>query len=267
MADSINDSLGSLCSAARVLLLCYSHPSALSVSPLHSLAQQPPSTENEKIITKTHGTITHMAPEVITEATHSKAADVYSFGVVLFELVSGLKPYVGMHYAQIVASITSGKLLQLLPEQAGSLPAELKQLMAACLATNPAERPTFAHVHATLGQLEQQALQEQQQLGPQALAPASASSSTAAPTPASPLAAAGSPLAGSASQLQRQQLQQQLAVVTGPKVGAAAAAAAAAAVSAAASAAGSSMGGDSQALMDLLAAAQQQQPPPGAVTG
>ncbi|WIA41989.1 hypothetical protein OEZ86_009290 [Tetradesmus obliquus] len=57
--------------------------------------------ENEKIITRTHGTITHMAPEVITEATHSKAADVYSFGVVLFELLSGSKPYQGMHYAQI----------------------------------------------------------------------------------------------------------------------------------------------------------------------
>jgi serine/threonine protein kinase len=192
--------------------------------------------ENEKIITKTHGTITHMAPEVITEATHSKAADVYSFGVVLFELVSGLKPYVGMHYAQIVASITTGKLLTLLPEQADHQPPGLTELMAACLASDPADRPSFQQVHAKLGQLEQQLLQEpQQQQGP------------ATGLGATPEA--------------RQQL-----VSNGPKSGAAAAAAAAAAaVTAAASAAGSSVGCEGQALLDVIAAAQQQRPPPGAV--
>ena len=45
-------------------------------------------TDNDKIITRTHGTITHMAPEVIVESTHSKAADVYSFGVVLWETIT-----------------------------------------------------------------------------------------------------------------------------------------------------------------------------------
>jgi serine/threonine protein kinase len=196
------------------------------------------SAENEKIITKTHGTITHMAPEVITEATHSKAADVYSFGVVLFELVSGLKPYVGMHYAQIVASITSGKLLTLLPEQADHQPPGLTELMAACLASDPADRPSFQQVHAKLGQLEQQLLQDPKQ---QQLQQGPATGLVVTP-----------------------QAQQQL-VLNGPKSGAAAAAAAAAAVSAAASAAGSSVGGEGQALLDVIAAAQQQRPPPGAV--
>jgi serine/threonine protein kinase len=200
--------------------------------------------ENEKIITKTHGTITHMAPEVITEATHSKAADVYSFGVVLFELVSGLKPYMGMHYAQIVASITSGKLLQLLPEQATRLPAGLPELMGACLASNPADRPTFQQVHAKLKEIEQQMQQDpQEQQLLQALA-----------------------AAGGAQQQQRQQqqeLQQQLTVAGSPNNTAAAAAAVAAAVSAAASVAGSSLGGEGQALLDVIAAAQQQRPPPG----
>jgi serine/threonine protein kinase len=119
--------------------------------------------ENEQIITRTHGTITHMAPEVITEATHSKAADVYSFGVVLFELLSGSKPYQGMHYAQIVSSITSGKLLQMLPQQAPHLPAGLLELVAACLATKPVDRPTFIEVHSQLRQLEEAVAAEQQQ--------------------------------------------------------------------------------------------------------
>ncbi len=87
-----------------------------------------------------------MAPEVITESTHSKAADVYSFGVVLYELLSGIKPYHGMHYAQIVSSITSGKLLQLLPQQAPHMPEGILQLLTSCLATNPVERPMFLEV-------------------------------------------------------------------------------------------------------------------------
>jgi len=206
-------------------------------------------TDNEKIITKTHGTITHMAPEVITEATHSKAADVYSFGVVLFELLSGVKPYVGMHYAQIVASITSGKLLQLLPEQAEHLPAGLTELIAACLASNPEDRPTFQQVHAKLKEIEQHlaAEQQQQERGPACVPPMQQQR---------------------AQQLPRQQQQQQL---SGPAGGAAVtAAAAAAAVTAAASVAGSSVAGDSlaaQTLADVIAAAQQQRPPPGAVPG
>eukprot|EP00775_Hariotina_reticulata_P003798 gene3798-4055_t len=116
------------------------------------------SPENEKIITRTHGTITHMAPEIITESTHSKAADVYSFGVVLFELLSSTKPYRGMHYAQIVSSITSGKLLQQLPQQAGHLPPGLVQMMSSCLAFDPQERPTFSQLHQTLQDMEQQGL-------------------------------------------------------------------------------------------------------------
>jgi serine/threonine protein kinase len=60
-----------------------------------------------------------MAPEVITESLHSKAADVYSYGVVLWELLACAKPYSGMHYAQIVHAIAQNKVrdLALLPAQ------------------------------------------------------------------------------------------------------------------------------------------------------
>jgi serine/threonine protein kinase len=183
---------------------------------------------------------------VITEATHSKAADVYSFGVVLFELVSCLKPYVGMHYAQIVASITSGKLLQLLPERASHLPPGLTDLMAGCLASDPAQRPTFKHVHAKLQELEQQLVQDPQE---QALL-------QQGPCPQQ------LPFARPARPQQQQVLPQQ-----GSQASGAAAAAAAAAMSAAASVAGSSVGGEGKALMDVIAAAQQQQLPPGVVSG
>lgn len=35
------------------------------------------------------GTLTHMAPEIITSGKQSNAADVYAFGISLFELYSG----------------------------------------------------------------------------------------------------------------------------------------------------------------------------------
>lgn len=57
--------------------------------------------EDERIITRTHGTITHMSPEVIVHSSHTKKSDVYAFGVVLWEMMSGKRAYHGMHYAQV----------------------------------------------------------------------------------------------------------------------------------------------------------------------
>jgi len=106
--------------------------------------------DNDKIITRTHGTITHMAPEVIVESTHSKAADVYSFGVVLWETITCKKAYHGMHYAQIVHSITTGKPLDVPKE----VPQELQQLLGQCLSKLAADRPTFAEVLQRLQAME-----------------------------------------------------------------------------------------------------------------
>jgi serine/threonine protein kinase len=87
---------------------------------------------------------------------HSKAADVYSFGMVLYEILSGSKPYAGMHYAQIVSGITSGRLLASLPAAARHLPPALTSLMSSCLATHAAARPSFAAIRATLESLEKE---------------------------------------------------------------------------------------------------------------
>lgn len=181
-----------------------------------------------------------MAPEVITESTHSKAADVYSFGVVLFELLLGTRPYVGMHYAQIVASITSGRLLSMLKEQQACLPAGVAELLASCLATEPGDRPTFKKVHAKLREIEQQEVAA----------------------------------AGAAEQLEQphhQQEQQQLLAAAqqqealpAARVGVMPGSAAVAAVAAAASRESLrdlSVGSTGHTLADVLAAAQQQQQP------
>lgn len=111
------------------------HPPPLASCP-HSHPPLVCPTDNDKIITRTHGTITHMAPEVIVESTHSKAADVYSFGVVLWEMLTGKRAYQGMHYAQIVHSITTGQPLDV-PD---NVPPVLRQLLQACLSKRPQDR-------------------------------------------------------------------------------------------------------------------------------
>ena len=56
-----------------------------------------------RVETRTYGTITHMAPEVLRSNQISKAADVYSFGVILWELAAGCRAWVGARLPPHVA--------------------------------------------------------------------------------------------------------------------------------------------------------------------
>ena len=48
--------------------------------------------------TRSHGTITHMPPEMLRSGTLTKAVDVYSFGVILWELITGKAPFQGLNH-------------------------------------------------------------------------------------------------------------------------------------------------------------------------
>jgi serine/threonine protein kinase/PAS domain-containing protein len=117
--------------------------------------------------TATHGTATHMAPEVLRDNAHSRAADVWSFGVVLWELLSGERPFAGCSYAQVVVKVAalldehgnvsaSGGKAAVLPAPEGA-PAALARLMERCLAPRPEDRPTFDQIAAELSAFEKDA--------------------------------------------------------------------------------------------------------------
>lgn len=55
--------------------------------------------------TRSHGTITHMPPEMLKSGTLTKAVDVYSFGVILWELLTGKSPFQGLNHYQIMYKI------------------------------------------------------------------------------------------------------------------------------------------------------------------
>jgi hypothetical protein len=77
-----------------------------------------------------------MPPELLLNGHMSKAVDVFSFGVIVWEMYCGCRPYAGMSHSQVLHAIGMGRLLQL-PQD---MPAPLRDLLAACMARDPAKR-------------------------------------------------------------------------------------------------------------------------------
>lgn len=88
------------------------------------------------IETRTYGTVTHAAPELLMYGQLAKPADVYSLGVVLWEMLTGRRPYAGMSHTMVLHAVSSGRGLEPPP----SLPDGLARLLAACLSKEPGNR-------------------------------------------------------------------------------------------------------------------------------
>ena len=93
------------------------------------------------------GTPAYMAPEQARD-THqaSAASDVYALGATLLFAATGHPPYQGDSVLDVLARLATEE-----PDLSG-LPAELTELIAACLQRVPRERPTSSAMLAQLGQ-------------------------------------------------------------------------------------------------------------------
>eukprot|EP00117_Sycon_ciliatum_P002284 scpid27812/ scgid7580/ Mitogen-activated protein kinase kinase kinase 10 len=89
------------------------------------------------------GTYAWMSPEVIKKSTFSKASDVWSFGVVLWELLTGEVPYRGMDGMAVFYGVATGQHRLPIPS---TCPEPLKDLMEACWAMDPKQRPLFEDI-------------------------------------------------------------------------------------------------------------------------
>jgi serine/threonine-protein kinase len=88
----------------------------------------------------TLGTPYYMAPEQVLGQQVTTQVDVYSFGVLLYEMIVGLKPVSGETVEKIFSAILY-ESLNLEPLRAAQVPESVYNLIAACTAKNPTERP------------------------------------------------------------------------------------------------------------------------------
>jgi serine/threonine protein kinase/GAF domain-containing protein len=106
--------------------------------------------QQQVIKTRTYGTVTHQAPEVLMKGELSFAADVYSFGVLLWQGWTGARPWQALSHAQVVRMVAIEGAQLRWPDDA---PQGLATLGEACLSRDPEDRPTFADVLEVLDPL------------------------------------------------------------------------------------------------------------------
>ncbi|KXK59104.1 serine/threonine protein kinase [Micromonospora rosaria] len=95
------------------------------------------------------GTPAYTAPERLTPGPPDPASDVYALGVLLYRALTGRTPLRVRTFAEAAEAHRQG--VPVPPPAVPGLPADLATLTLACLAADPARRPSAARVAARLG--------------------------------------------------------------------------------------------------------------------
>ncbi len=93
------------------------------------------------------GTLNYMSPQQMLGEDPSPSDDIYAVGALLFELLSSKPPFFGGHVATQVREVTPPTIAERrkkLRIEGGSIPAHWEETIAACLAKDPAQRPSSA---------------------------------------------------------------------------------------------------------------------------
>jgi serine/threonine-protein kinase len=96
-----------------------------------------------------HATPEYVAPEVVGGSSPTPSSDVYSLGIVLFELLCGRSPYRGGPPLEVLRRHATCS-----PVPPPGLPPAAWPVIEACLALDPAGRPTAADIAASLPAIE-----------------------------------------------------------------------------------------------------------------
>jgi serine/threonine-protein kinase len=97
------------------------------------------------------GSPSYLAPERLRGAPHDERSDLYAVGVILYEMLAGLKPFVGATPEEVMLHALE-RPPRPLRAMRGDLPAALEQLVLRSLAKDPARR--FGDAEELLSALE-----------------------------------------------------------------------------------------------------------------
>jgi len=96
------------------------------------------------------GTPLYASPEQVQGHPLTAASDIFSFGAVMFKVLTGRAAFAGETAAGVLEAIAT-TTPPFLREVAVGVPEDLQAICLACLAWEPAERPTAAEVAVELG--------------------------------------------------------------------------------------------------------------------
>lgn len=103
---------------------------------------------NETDDSKVYGVMPYVAPEVLLEKPYTPASDVYSFGIVMYEMFSGLPPYLDRnHDVSLALDVCRG----LRPQFQIKITQLLEDLINRCWSVEPLQRPTVKELSKILG--------------------------------------------------------------------------------------------------------------------
>ncbi|XP_076764452.1 ribosomal protein S6 kinase beta-1 isoform X1 [Xylocopa sonorina] len=86
------------------------------------------------------GTIEYMAPEILTRSGHGKAVDWWSLGALMFDMLTGMPPFIGDDRRKTIEKILRGKLslpLYLTPDAKDLIQKLLKRQVSQRLGSGP----------------------------------------------------------------------------------------------------------------------------------
>ena len=96
------------------------------------------------------GTPLYASPEQVQGKPLGASSDVFSLGSLMFKVLTGRAPFGGENIGEVLEAIAT-TAPPFLREVAVGVPEDLQAVCLACLAWNPADRPTASEVAAELG--------------------------------------------------------------------------------------------------------------------
>jgi serine/threonine protein kinase len=92
------------------------------------------------------GTPSHMAPEVILQTGHGRAADVWSLGCTVLEMATGKNPWGALIQGNVVQALMQIAQADHGPPIPDDVSPPLKDFLSLCFARNPANRATVSQL-------------------------------------------------------------------------------------------------------------------------